>query len=102
MERYAVVDFFGKNVLTTEFGEWKRHRKITAPAFSEVRDYRLIEDGTCVSNDWPQKNNRLALEESVRTITSLFEEEWCDKQEVVVEDTLSLTMAVSPPDADLK
>ena len=50
-----------------------------------------------MSNDWPQKNNRFALEESVRTITSLFEEEWRDKQEVVVDDALSLTMTVSPP-----
>ena len=46
-------------------------------------------------NDGPQKNNKLAFEESVRTITSLYEGDWCDKQEVVVDDTLHLTLTVS-------
>ena len=31
----------------------------------------------------------------MRAITSLYEEEWRDQQEVVVDDVLSLTMAVS-------
>ena len=38
VEGYELVSFFGKNIVTTEFSEWKRHRKIAAPAFSEVRD----------------------------------------------------------------
>jgi len=49
-----------------------------------------------VSNDGSQKNNKLAFEESVRAITSLYEGAWRGKQEVVVEDALELTMAVSP------
>jgi len=39
-ENYVVLNFFGKNILTADFDEWKRHRKIAAPAFSEVRDDR--------------------------------------------------------------
>jgi hypothetical protein len=35
IEIYGIVDIFGKSVLTTEGVEWKRHRKIVAPAFSE-------------------------------------------------------------------
>jgi cytochrome P450 len=35
IEIYGIVDIFGKSVLTTEGGEWKRHRRIVAPAFSE-------------------------------------------------------------------
>ena len=31
----------------------------------------------------------------MRTITSLYEGDWCDKQEVVVDDTLHLTLTVS-------
>jgi len=62
--------------VVTDFDEWKRHRKIVAPAFSE-------------------KNNKLAFEESLRIITSLYEGDWSGKQEVVVDDTLSLTMAAS-------
>ena len=33
---YEMLGFFGGNIVTTEFDEWKRHRKIAAPAFSEV------------------------------------------------------------------
>ena len=35
VEIYAIVDIFGPSILTTEGPEWKRHRKIVAPAFSE-------------------------------------------------------------------
>ena len=35
VEIYAIVDIFGPSILTTEGEEWKRHRKIVAPAFSE-------------------------------------------------------------------
>ena len=48
-----------------------------------------------VLTDSSQKNNKLAFEESLRVITSLYEGDWSGKQEVVVDDTLSLTMAVS-------
>jgi len=50
-------------------------------------------------NDSLQKNNKLAFEESVRAITSLYEGLWSGKQEVVVDDALELTMAVSPAPA---
>ena len=36
---YEVLNFYGNNIVTTEFHEWKRHRKIVAPAFGEVRGY---------------------------------------------------------------
>ena len=48
-----------------------------------------------VSTDGSQKNNKLAFEESVRAITSLYEGDWRDKREVVAENALDLTMAVS-------
>jgi len=48
-----------------------------------------------VPNDGLQKNNKLAFEESLRTITSLYEGGWRDKQEVVVDDALHLTLTVS-------
>ncbi|KAF7864008.1 hypothetical protein EAF04_006973 [Stromatinia cepivora] len=35
VEIYGIVDVFGKNILTTEKDEWKRHKKVIAPAFSE-------------------------------------------------------------------
>jgi hypothetical protein len=39
VRRYGILKFFGNNVGTTDFDEWKRHRKIVAPAFSEVRGH---------------------------------------------------------------
>jgi len=46
-------------------------------------------------NNGSQKNNKLAFEESMRALTSLYEGGWCDKQEVVVDDALHLTLTVS-------
>ena len=48
-----------------------------------------------VSNDCSQKTSRLAFEESVRAITSLYEGPWRGKQEIITENALSLTMEVS-------
>jgi len=48
-------------------------------------------------SDGPQKNNKLAFEESVRALTSLYEGGWCDMQEVVVDDILRVTLTVSSP-----
>ncbi|KAF9643013.1 cytochrome P450 [Thelephora ganbajun] len=73
VEAYAILTVLGNNIVTTEFDEWKRYRRIAAPAFSE-------------------KNNKLAFEESVKAITSLYEGGWCGKQEIVVDGVLHLTM----------
>ena len=78
--------------MTSEFDEWKPHRKVAAPAFSEVRGY-LTAPG--LTNGGSQKNNKLAFEASVRAVTSLFEGEWVGRQETIVDDALHLTMMVS-------
>lgn len=46
-EGYALVDIFGKSILTQDGQEWRRHKKIVGPSFSE-------------------KSNRLVFEESLR------------------------------------
>ena len=48
-----------------------------------------------MTNGDSQKNNKLAFEESVRAVTSLYEGRWRDKQEIVFNNALDLTMAVS-------
>ena len=45
--------------------------------------------------DGLQKNKKLVFEESMRAITSLYEGSWNGKQELFVDDTLSLMMSVS-------
>ncbi|KAE8441431.1 hypothetical protein EG329_004957 [Mollisiaceae sp. DMI_Dod_QoI] len=47
VDRYKIVDLFGKSILTQEGQEWRRHRKIVGPSFSE-------------------KSNRMVFEESLR------------------------------------
>lgn len=41
IEDYAILSFFGPNVVVTEHGEWRRHRKLTSPSFSEVSRGRM-------------------------------------------------------------
>ncbi|KAJ3271587.1 hypothetical protein HDV01_006549 [Terramyces sp. JEL0728] len=38
---YHVIDIYGKNVVTTEGQEWKRHRKICAPNFGERNNIKV-------------------------------------------------------------
>lgn len=35
VEIYGVIDIFGSNMLSSEGDNWRRHRKVVAPAFSE-------------------------------------------------------------------
>ena len=37
VELYAALTIFGTNIVASEGEEWKKYRKIAAPAFSEVR-----------------------------------------------------------------
>ncbi|KAJ3403799.1 hypothetical protein HDV05_007604 [Chytridiales sp. JEL 0842] len=41
---YGVLDIFGQNVVTTEGSEWRRHRKFSAPSFSEKNMYLVHEE----------------------------------------------------------
>jgi len=37
MNLYMALSVFGKNIVASEGEDWKKIRKIAAPAFSEVR-----------------------------------------------------------------
>ena len=47
-------------------------------------------------HNFSQKNNKLAFEESLRAMASLFDGEWHGKHGIVVESALHLTTGVSP------
>lgn len=36
VDQYAILRMFGPNVIASEGEEWKKYRRIAAPAFSEV------------------------------------------------------------------
>lgn len=39
-----MIDIYGKNVVTLEGEEWKRHRKIVAPSFSKSCNLRVFKE----------------------------------------------------------
>lgn len=47
LESYKILEIFGRNIITTEGSDWKKHRKVTSPGFNE-------------------KNNALVFAESCR------------------------------------
>ncbi|KAI8924603.1 cytochrome P450 [Entophlyctis helioformis] len=50
---YRILNIFGDNVVTTEHAEWRRHRKIVTPAFSE-------------------KNNAVVFKQTLRSVQNMF------------------------------
>jgi cytochrome P450 len=40
---YDFVSIYGRNIIASEGEEWKKYRKICAPAFSEVRICTLTD-----------------------------------------------------------
>ncbi len=43
---YEVVTIFGANIVASEGEQWKKYRKIAAPAFSEVRPERRLRSSS--------------------------------------------------------
>lgn len=73
LELYRILSIYGENVLITEGDEWKKHRKIVAPAFSEdtyVLDWAVA---TSVTKHWlasldkkaTQSSDGIAIEENI-------------------------------------
>ena len=53
-EVYETLSLFGKNIVGTEHDEWRKHRKVASPAFSE-------------------RNNALVFQETTRIVLDLFQ-----------------------------
>ncbi|KAI0030495.1 cytochrome P450 [Vararia minispora EC-137] len=75
LEMYGPIKIFGTNVVTTEGSEWRKHRKIAAPAFSE-------------------KNYRMVWGETARIMRDLLESEWQHAPEIKV-DAIDLTIPLT-------
>ncbi|KAH9480259.1 Cytochrome P450 monooxygenase 124 [Psilocybe cubensis] len=70
------LTFFGNNIGTVNGEEWKRHRKISAPTFSD-------------------RNNRLVWDETILIMESLFSDVWKNKDVVSVDHFVDLTLAIA-------
>ncbi|KAH9998678.1 cytochrome P450 [Russula vinacea] len=74
--RYEALTVFGGNIVASEGEQWKKYRKIVAPAFSE-------------------KNTRLVWDETIRIMIDLFENVWGDKSEVVVDHCVDIALPIA-------
>ncbi|KAI8609223.1 cytochrome P450 [Chytriomyces sp. MP71] len=49
VHHYRIVDIFGKNIVSTEGDEWRRHRKVAAPTFSERNNAYVHESSVQIA-----------------------------------------------------
>jgi hypothetical protein len=88
---YSVLGIFGANIVVSEGEEWKKYRKIAAPAFSEV----CLEVRWLPKSEYDcQRNNKLVWDETTRVILDLFDNVWGDGSEIVVDHFLDITLPV--------
>jgi cytochrome P450 len=68
VEVYQALDIFGKNVVTTEGKEWRRHRRITAPPFGEQNNRLVWKETIFQANEmlssWTNLGEKLQLDNS--------------------------------------
>ncbi|KAI0716468.1 cytochrome P450 [Earliella scabrosa] len=76
MGPYKILLAFGPNLVASEGDEWKRQRKLVAPAFSE-------------------KNNKLVWDETVRILHDLFDNVWGPKDTVDIDNITDLTVPIT-------
>ncbi|KAI0739300.1 cytochrome P450 [Irpex lacteus] len=77
IEFLQFLDVFGGNIVSSEGEEWKRHRRVCAPSFSEP-------------------NNRLVFEETVLVMKDLFADVWgTETKEINVPHMVNITHAVA-------
>ncbi|KAI0705838.1 cytochrome P450, partial [Cytidiella melzeri] len=76
VEQYKALLFYGENIVASEGEQWKRYRKISAPAFSE-------------------RNNRMVWEETVSIMQDLFDNIWGAKPEITVDHAVEITLPIA-------
>ncbi|KAI0346715.1 cytochrome P450 [Trametopsis cervina] len=76
IDQYKVLQFFGGNIVASEGEEWKRYRKITAPAFSE-------------------RNNKLVWDETKLIVQDLFENVWGEQKEISLDHAVDITLPLA-------
>ena len=77
--------------MASEGEEWKKYRKIAAPAFSEVCPMPRSSPN---SDYYCQRNNKLVWDETVRIMMDMFDNVWGNKSEVIVDHCIDITLPV--------
>ena len=81
LESYAILEIFGRNIITTEGIQWKQHRKVSAPTFNE-KNNALVFAEACSQAQGMLKNWLSGDKSGSKTIKE------------VQEDTLRLTLYI--------
>ncbi|KAI0819401.1 cytochrome P450 [Trametes gibbosa] len=76
MGPYKILLAFGPNLVASEGDEWKRQRRLVAPAFSE-------------------RNNKLVWDETVRILHDLFDNVWGPRDTVLIDNATDLTVPIT-------
>ncbi|KAI0093992.1 614/534 cytochrome P450, partial [Irpex rosettiformis] len=76
LKQYNTLLFYGPNIVASEGSQWKRYKKICAPAFSEP-------------------NNRLVWSEAVRVMQDLFNDVWGAGETISVDNVAEVTLQVT-------
>ncbi|KAF8967870.1 cytochrome P450 [Flammula alnicola] len=76
VHHYKSLTFFGRNIVASEGEEWKKYRKIAAPAFSD-------------------RNNTLVWNESIKTVKGMFEDVWAGRDVISVDHCVDITLPIA-------
>ncbi|KAF8161201.1 cytochrome P450 [Crassisporium funariophilum] len=76
VEQYSSLTFFGRNIVASEGEEWKKYRKISAPAFSD-------------------RNNKLVWDETVKIMDGLFNDLWAGRDVISVDHAVDITLPIA-------
>ncbi|KAG6918711.1 hypothetical protein DXG01_012196 [Tephrocybe rancida] len=76
VQHYTVLTFFGRNIVASEGEEWKKYRKISAPAFSD-------------------RNNKMVWDETVKIMDSLFDDVWTGEDTIVTDHCVEVTLPIA-------
>jgi len=76
LDAMEILAVYGHSVLTTEAEEWKKHRRISQPAFSE-------------------RNIRLVWKAGTDVIEQMIEDSWDSKEEVRIGHALDITLQIA-------
>lgn len=108
-----MVLYFGRNIIATEGEEWKKHRKIANPAFSEVCSFVTVPPSShctlhpCIyvfahvlvlvaDVDLFQPNNKLVWREAVRITMDMVDNVWKNAETMEFDHVVDVTLPVRP------
>ncbi|KAF9465029.1 cytochrome P450 [Collybia nuda] len=76
VHQYTVLSFFGRNIVASEGDEWKKYRKISAPAFSD-------------------RNNKMVWDETVKIMDDLFRNVWGNQAVITTDHCVEITLPIA-------